>query len=225
MKALRPKGLWWTHDHSWNRGSEQHRIVVIEYRNRRPFSVVTEEHWDHTERPWFVPGRDKPNGTVAAYWDFEWCKRDRNLYFHMSGIGGDPLAAYLCSFSKPDLLAGLLWAAPDVRFRRWISSKRPEVAIRSDSTLLSMGYRRVSRPLLLSGGEWAATKRSRNPFLVASETDSPPAYCRICDDYFPTDMECEHLEWCDRCGCLVYIDTHVREDEPGGEPIVHMEEE
>ena len=67
---------------------ERHEIVMVEYRSRRPFSVTTLIHWDHSQKPWFKPG-DKPNGTCPQHWDFEWCHADGCLYYHNSGGGGD----------------------------------------------------------------------------------------------------------------------------------------
>ena len=164
---------------------------------------------------------------LRQHWDFDHSKRDDDVYYHQSGSGGDPLSINIGRFSEPQPPPGLLWTAPDVRLHRWVSKEKPEVAIRSNSTLLKMGYRRLSRPLVLraGSGHWGGVNRSRNPFLVCSETDSHLAYCKVCDDRFPSEQKCEHLEWCDRCAWLVYVDTHVREDEPEGAPTVHGETE
>jgi hypothetical protein len=221
----RPGELWWNYRGGWMPDIQRHRIVFIDYYDRKPCNVVTEEHWDHTGEPWFKPGIDKPTGTCAAYWDFDWSKRDGTLYFYQSGVGGDPLSAQISPFVRRDPPPGLIWAAPEVRFHRWLSKAKPDVAIRSDATLLAMGYRRLSRPLVLAGNGWGMPKGSRNPFSVAEETDSHLAYCKICDDHFPSDAECKHLEWCDRCASLVYVDTHVREDEPDGKPVIHGPDE
>lgn len=50
------------------------RVVFIEYREGRPFEVVTIE--DDGE----IRGRN--------YYDVEYCKRDKQLYYHFSGGGG-----------------------------------------------------------------------------------------------------------------------------------------
>jgi hypothetical protein len=213
--------IWWEEGGGWNRDQELHRVVFIEYHDRRPVSVVTENHWDRSGMPWFKAGVDKPSGTCAAYWDFDWCKRDRALYYSQSGGGGDPLSIHVHSFCEPDPPPGLIWAAPDVRFHRWVSKDRPEVAIQTDSVLLMMGYHRIARPLLLKSTQFDGPKRTRNPFLAAEELEGRIAYCKICDDHFPSDHECEHMEWCDRCASLVYIDGHVPEDQD--EPVIHDE--
>jgi hypothetical protein len=216
--------IWWEEGGGWNRDQQSHRVVFIEYHDRRPFNVVTENHWVHSGKPWFKPGVDRPNGTSACYWDFEWCKRDETLYYSQSGGGGDPRSIYIGRFTEPDPPPGLFWAAPDVRFHRWVSKAKPEVAIRSDSVLLAMGYRRLARPLLLKAAYHAGSdKRTRNPFLAAEELEGRIAYCMICDDHFPSDHECEHMEWCDRCACLVYIDGHIPEDSHDGKPVIHDE--
>lgn len=196
---------------------ERHRVVFIEYQDGHPHSVVTEEHWNHSREPWFKPGVYEPKGTCAAYWDFDWCKRDSACYYHQSGLGGNPLSVEICRFVKPDPPPGVIWCAPGVVLTRWVSKGRTNVRIRSAATLLKMGYRLLDRPLLLRSDYG---KRSRNPFVVSDEVGRT-VYCKVCNDRFPDDRECEHLEWCDRCGWLVYCDTHVREDDPNGKPVIH----
>src|SRR6266478_4037630 len=99
--------LWFEHD------GNRHRIVVIEYHGRWPHAVVAEEHWDHSGKPWFVAGRDKPRGTVAEYWDFDYSKTYDTLYFHNSGGGGDPLDHQLGRFCEPIPPPGKIWTASD----------------------------------------------------------------------------------------------------------------
>jgi hypothetical protein len=212
MTKRKPPDLW----HNYR--DERHRIVFIEYQDGHPFSVVTEEHWDHSRKPWFVPGRDEPTGTCANDWDFEWCKRDRTCYFHQSGTGGgDPLQCEVHRFTHPDPPPGAIWCASDVVLTRWISAEKTDVQIRSDVTLLKMGYVRLARPLLLRGNG----KRSRNPFLTSDEVDTHILWCERCKDHIPGDAECEHIEWCDRCSWWIYGDTHVRLDSHDDKPTVH----
>jgi hypothetical protein len=49
-------GIWITDPH--DRDREPQRVVVIEYQDGWPCSVVTELHWDHSRKPWFKPGRE-----------------------------------------------------------------------------------------------------------------------------------------------------------------------
>lgn len=209
-------GLWWDRDGTY------HRIVVIEYIDGLPHSVVTEEHWDHSGKPWFRPGRDRATGMCVEYWDFAWSKRDRTLYCHKSGSGGAYLEHMIHRFAEPDPPPGQIWIADDVRLYRWISSKRPRVFFRPDrmrDELLKRGYRLLDRPLVVPGS------RSRNPFAVAEEPSGHLVYCKVCDDWFPFEDECEHMEWCDKCACLVYVENHVREDSHDGKPIIHDDDE
>lgn len=207
-------------------GGERHRIIFIEYRDGHPFSVVTEEHWDHTGKPWFRPDQHKATGTCARHWDFEWCRRDGVCYYHNIGGGGGIRDLSVGPYVEPDPPPGAIWCAPGVVLCRYASKARPKVRIRSDATLLKMGYRRLGRPLLLPGGNaWDSPKRSRNPFAVSEATESGCYYCAACGDWLPRDGECEHYEWCDLCGCLATVDGHIREDSHDGNPTEHDEDE
>ena len=62
-----------------------------------------------------------------------------------------------------------------------------------------------------------------NPFVVAENSDG--AYCEVCRDWFPSEDECEHMDWCDVCGWYVYLldggkHTH-HEHGPHGKPADH----
>lgn len=181
----------------------QHEIVAVEYRHRKPFSVLTLEHWDHSREPWFVPGRHQPTGICPTHWDFEFCRADACVYYHESGSGGET-RFYVSPFCEPSPPPGELWVAdgiPIVESRKR-GGKFIEVAV-SDARLLAMGYRRLRLPRLIEG--------SRNPFDHAVEGRT--VYCRECDDY-RHDVDnhpCGHLEWCDDCCCFVY-DSGERED-------------
>ncbi|MHB8397368.1 MAG: hypothetical protein ACYDCI_00315 [Candidatus Limnocylindrales bacterium] len=193
------------------------RIMFIEYDRGWPNGVVTEQHWCRSGRPWFRPGIDSPVGTVARHWEFGWSKRGGEAYRFNSGMGGDPLSVVLYRRAKPDP-PSVIWAHADVGLYYVKSAGQPPVPA-TPRRLLPLGYRRVATPLLLAlpdGG-----RRTRNPFVASTEVYSRPGYCKICDDYFPDDGECEHLEWCDQCESLVYVDTHVCEDDPDGEPVIH----
>jgi hypothetical protein len=218
--------MWWNRECvNWHGDTERHRIVYIEYYDRRPHAVITEEHWDHSKEPWFDPDEHKPTGTCSASWDFEWCKRDGQLYYEKAGGGGDlgRIVLYGLSPSSPP---AQIWAADDAAFYRTegrlVDNSYREIRIRSEAVLRRLGYVRIARPLLFSGGYKG---RSRNPFNVGEELcDDRLAYCRVCEDHARTQDPCEHLEWCDLCCSMVYIATHVREDEPDGKPIIHEED-
>lgn len=207
MPSAKTKGgIWITDPH--DRDREPQRVVVIEYQDGWPCSVVTELHWDHSRKPWFKPGRDKPSGTCAEQWDFDYSRTERTLYFHDSGSGGTP-KAYVARFVKPDPPPAKLWVAEGVPIVDCGKSGRGV----SDATLLKRGYVLIPRPLLLPkpyGG------KTRNPFEAGEEGRT--VYCGRCEDCLgcdDTNHPCEHIEWCDGCGLWVYADTrqHVEEHE------------
>lgn len=200
LSTLTPADLWYEH------GDERHRIVAIEYQHRRPFSVVTEEHWDHSGQPWFRPEHHKATGTCCCQWDFEWSRRYRTSYYHMSGSGGE-LALYVAGFCEPQPPPGELWVADGIPVLR--NSLKPK-RIKSDDVLLRMGYRRLKLPRLLTA--WDGTK-TRNPFEIADEGEC--VYCKLCDDWFLEDSHCEHMHWCDGCGMFVYTESREIVDSTG----------
>lgn len=168
--------------------NETHRVVAIEYVHRKPHSVIT------------------ATGTSVEFWDFDWCKTDRQCYFHCSGSGGN-LRMHIHGFVNPTPPPGEIWSAiPVVRCVRG-----KECAV-SDAQLLRMGYRRLRMPRLLTGpfGE-----KSRNPFDVGVEGET--VYCARCKDC-RLDCDyggpCEHIEWCDRCGAQVYVESRQWVGEP-----------
>jgi hypothetical protein len=199
----------------YERGTERHEVIYIEYQNRRPHSVVTLHHWDHRGKPWFNPARDTPTGTCPHYWDFDWCKRDRTAYYHNSGIGGDN-AIQVHRFCNPSPPPGELWVADGITLVR-----HNERAIRSDSALLKMGYRRLKRPRLLTTPRG---EKTRNPFDAGEPTDTT-IYCRVCRDRLPEDgwgPPCDHLEWCDECSAWVYAATADYHDSYGDGKCEHF---
>jgi hypothetical protein len=142
----------------------------------------------------------------------------RDTFFHNSGGGGDPLKAHVGKFVNPNPPPGLIWIAEGVKVVRsaYRKGKYVDLPVSGEPELLRMGYRVLKRPLLLTS--WSGEK-SRNPFEASNEIENRCVYCKVCDDYFPDDYEpCEHMHWCDECGCWVYTDTHVREDSHDGEP-------
>lgn len=192
----------------WNYGEERHRIVYIEYHGRHCFAVITELHWDHTKKPWFKPGKDKPTGTCAAFWDFEYSKRC-GLWFHQTGSGGDPLVVNVGQMSYPNPPPATIWCAEDVVLTKW-TKRKDNVPIKTDAELLRRGFKRTYTPKRVS----LNGRRSTNPFEIADESSSSFVYCRVCKEHFPDDMECDHVEWCDDCGSMVNSnDRTVCDDE------------
>jgi len=190
------------------------RIVAIEYMGGKPHAVTTEEHWDNSKKPWFVPGRDKPSGTAAKQYDFNWSKDWGALFYHNSGFGGDPLEYCFCS--SPVGWICDIWLAEDVKIFRLVNrgNKWVQVAA-SRSQIEKKGYRFLAQPKLLkadSGG------KTRNPFEVSPGYDDHPCiWCSKCKDFFPQDIDysgpCEHLNYCNNCGYYFRDSKKLVDDE------------
>jgi hypothetical protein len=187
----------------WYSGKEfPQRVVVIEYEKRRPVSVITEEHWDHSKKPWFVPGRGLPTGTCPQHYDFNFSKRDASLYWHNSG-GGGGLKYIALKFSEPSPPPGEIWIADDVPVFKY-GKRLKEIAI-DDAELLKLGYRRLKNPRLLSDSY--SEVKSRNPFDAS--TEGRCIYCDYCRDHLLEDSLCEHIDWCGECAGFVYLKSKI----------------
>ncbi len=142
--------------------SEHGRLIRVEYRDDRPFSVTTQRDgggWDE--------------------YDFDWCRRDGNLYYHMSGGGPAQSFIEVGRFVAPSPNPAdwaKIWAAPGIILRDG-----------AETDLAVLGYERIAEPL-------------GDPFEDAIDEDTH--YCELCDDYLPwtTDTLCEHLHFCGNCG-------------------------
>jgi len=171
---------------------EGERVVWIEYRDGRPFAVVTSDD----------------SGGSSTY-DFEWCKRDKTCYYHMSGSGPADFGMVLNKFCEPDPPPAQLWLAEGIEWR--VQGEAP-----SDATALALGYAVIAEPLVLVGWE-----PSPNPFDFANAGET--IYCAKCVDHLPTgyyDDPCTHLTWCDECEGYVY--ESVRHMPlVGGEATIH----
>lgn len=105
------------------------------------------------------------------------------------------------SFADRD--AGVpVWLDPRVQVcTRWKSHDDPGAPVeRPAQYLKSLGYTPVDRPLDIGDG-------IANPFETddyLSFGDTRCEYCRVCDDWLPTDNwsgdVCDHLRWCDKHG-------------------------
>jgi hypothetical protein len=212
---------------------KQEFVAAIEYHGRNAFAVQTRLVSDWTKKPWWVNERDKsrPVTECAQWYDVEWCRRDKQHYWHNSGGGGEPYVWH-CNgaFVKPDPPPARIWLAPGVKAMEYVEGTRCEkMRPVSDAELLKKGYRRILRPVELTRllPEWDRKqgKRTWNPFDVM-EGDTECHWCEKCRDHLPdTDggWLCDHLRWCDLCGWWAYDKPHRRQDD--GEPVVHEEEE
>jgi hypothetical protein len=196
----KPKDLWFEDN------GERHRVVAIEYQDGHPASVVTEEHWDHTGKPWFQPGRDTPTGISASYWNFDWSRTSGTLYYHLSGAGGEP-RYHVARFCEPSPPKAELWVAEGCPIAEY-SLTDGEHAPVIDSELLARGYKRIALPKLLENRHG---EKTRNPFVAGEQADT--VYCDECRDYLPAEHTyhpCQHIEWCDECVAWIYSESRKR---------------
>lgn len=188
---------------SWRREvDERHRIIYIVYHGTKPHSVVTVHPHLFDEAKWNLSVSD---------WDFDYCRRDKTLYYHNSGGGGDgrsykaSIGQCYCDNKK---VRTRFWADESVRMTRWNCKTGPKeygphkYVLATDADLKRVMWERLDKPLLLNIGG----KRSRNPFDVADETDSHLVYCDRCRDFLPDESVCSHLVWCDNC---LWIDSET----------------
>lgn len=162
-------------------------VAAIEYRDDRPFSVMTINEWEHGGK----------SGISADSYDFEWCKRDALLYYDATETG--PLGGFCVSrFVNPNPPLAKIWLKDGIKATpSWKDSDEPF----TESELLEMGYLLIAEPLTLDLG-WGTP--SPNPFDHAIEGDC--VQCVKCDDLIPEDNICEHMAWCDECGDWHYVE-------------------
>jgi hypothetical protein len=133
------------------------RVVFIEYQGGRPFTIITTSN----------------DGRCRDYYDVEYCRRDRQLYYHNSGGGG---------YTRPIEVDArtTFWASPDA------------------SLTVAEGATRRKRA---TGKK--AFERALAGYNVFTFDESACTYCSVCDDYLPTeddDSPCPHVWWCDDAG-------------------------
>lgn len=199
------KEIWYEHQ------NERHRVVAIEYQDGWPSGVLTEKHWDYTGKPWFNPGRDRPNGTCACQWDFDWCKGEESLYFHNSGEGGE-IAYHVSRFVHPVPPKAKLWVADGVAIVTSTDDGKASRAVNGPSELLQMGYQLIDRPIRLPAVDYMAcpTKTTLNPFYAGWEGET--IWCARCQSIHPsedTNNPCEHIAWCDECATWIYSEERT----------------
>jgi len=199
------KDIWYEHN------GEPHRVVAIEYQDGWPSSVLTECHWDHTGEPWFKPGHDKPNGTCAYHWDFDWCKAEKSLYFHNCGQGGK-IDYHVGRSVQPVPPKAQLWVAEGVPILAYSEGGKRERRVRGATELLKRGYQLIDQPLRLPCIDYMAckTKTTMNPFYAGWEGET--VWCTRCQSSHPcedTNNPCEHIAWCDGCANWIYSESRT----------------
>lgn len=123
---------------------------------------------------------------MAGIYDFNYCRRDGTVYYHLSGGGG---TFYLNRYCEPQPPPACLWydsklVAP--------TNDRIHKRYPSAATIRKWGYEIVSAPLTVDfvNGE-------QNPFNNAVHGEVE--YCTKCHDHIPEDSLCEHIWWCEKC--------------------------
>ena len=135
------------------------RVIFVEYQDGRPHSVVTDGHT----------------------YDFEWSRREGQLYYEKAGGGGKSITVYPNS---------TYWAAPGVELKAYRSDGPP-----------------WTRPL--DPGESLGTRLAEPPpgwpneelFDLAEESET--VWCDTCRDHLPsedTPTPCDHVWWCNSHG-------------------------
>lgn len=176
--------------------SRKERVVAIEYHpvGRRhelvPFSVFTVS--EHVPDPEVEPVIDamrsvKLRGWIAGIYNFDWCRRDKSLYYHLSGSGGRFYVSPICKeYRKPPRAA--IWY--DDGFVRPTNAGNSSHRPLSNGTLVKWGYDVLGKPVSILGN-------TANPFDEACHGET--VYCSRCNDWLPEESTCRHCYWCDEC--------------------------
>lgn len=177
----------------------KHRLLVIEYLDDKPHSVITEEHWEHSKKPWFREGVHTTSGTCCCDFDFNFSKAHDTIYWHKSGCGGDRSLYVIGKLSNG---ARKIWLAPDIKLATHVAGDQWNWGAKRELTaaeIAEYGYSVLEKPI------------SENPFAGACG-DIDCVYCPRCESYLPDDFNilsglCEHAQWCDDCSAWVLDDT------------------
>lgn len=188
---------------------EKHRLLVIEYFDDKPHSVITEKYWDHSKEPWFRAGKDMPSGTSCCDFDFNYSKKYDTIYWHNSGGGGKKSQH---AVGRLIGVNGKIWVALDVELTKYVQSGDSWVHGKiTPVEIAEYGYTVLDEPINKSLENYRGGESSINPFALA-EGDTECVYCPRCESYLPDDYNimsglCEHAQWCDDCSSWVLDDT------------------
>lgn len=166
----------------------RHRLLAIEYSEGRPHEVVTEEFWDHSQKPWFQKGKHQETGTCPKYYDFNWSERDGRLYWHNSGMGGDKRTHALGQLIN---WRAEIWIAPDIELTKHVERAGELIEEKATSEEIErLGYTVLDAPRKIEqDGECSV-----DPFEFA-DGDTETIWCAICQDNLPEESACDHLFW------------------------------
>jgi len=153
------------------------------------YSRVQGDDWERVEHivyskgymPWSVV-------TSKASYDFEWCKRDDQLYYH--DVGSPSIIIDAADFD-----GRRIWVADDVTIKTGAYPDYEEITV---AEARKRGWPLMRKPALLT----RFGKRTRNPFEAAGSEDTPCEYCDVCHDMLPSEEECDHMEWVEGHGVV-----------------------
>lgn len=166
---------------TYDNGRDMERVVAIEYHPSGPRNALV----PHSV---FTTDHASPSKYCDSY-DFDWCRRDKTIYYHLSGSGSFYMHPIGSGFRKPPR-AAVWWDSSIIvgPTNGGNSSKRTIGA----NTLRRWGYDVLPEPAVLPGG-------IINPFDDAVMDDTE--YCSRCKDKLPTERLCSHVWYCEKCGC------------------------
>jgi hypothetical protein len=138
---------------------------------------------------WTVRANDRRG---YSQYDVDYCKRDRQYMFHMSGGGPFPVPAMGLYWTTD---ASLVTEEPSTWSREADRERNPTK--RLDNLPIDIGR-------YTDFWDWLAN--------TCNEAES--VYCSICKDSFPGDDLCAHVWWCDEIGG--YQGSDMGTDNPDG---------
>lgn len=144
--------------------------------------IPTDDHGDILYVD-FIDGKPCSVLTTESGYDFDWCKRDKELLYHASGGGIRPGKEHTIT-QWCDNKGKSFWAADCLRLR-----------IRTDWDHDAKSYRvdEEATPEALAKHGLKRRARIKNPFRNANEAYYGIDYCSVCDDHFDRDSTCHHI--------------------------------
>jgi hypothetical protein len=127
-----------------------------------------------TDNGWMPHSVIKDNET----YDFDWCRTQGMLCYHMSGGGGLETAS-IVKYSNAPKLCGKIWVADGYKVFHGKTELKTKAQFRE------LGYQKIDNPIEINS--------STDPFEYA-DADEPTEYCKFCD-HVPSDQTCSHLHW------------------------------
>jgi len=173
------------------------RVIAIQYAPSGPGDALL---------PFQVFTDSNAADTSVSDYDFDWCRRDEMMYYHLSGCGHRVFVSPLARQRTPPRAA--FWydrtaCAPTNAGN--CSGRRI-----GDNTLRRWGYDVLDVPVMLFG-------LACNPFRLDIVSMDDVEYCSTCTDYLPTGSLCQHIWWCEECEEYSTPDRRCEHRNPGEE--------